>query len=156
MITISPKELLKAGVHFGHCASRWNPKMKPYIFGKRNAIHIIDLKETIKGLVRAYHFLSRVVSQGKKVLFVGTKRPARNVIETEAKRCGMPYAAEKWIGGTLTNFSVVRARLKRLLELEEMEKDSSMDSLGKKIKSVLQREKKKLKKNLDGLRNMDK
>src|SRR5712691_2390205 len=116
--TIQVQDLIEAGVHFGHRASRWNPKMRPYIFGKRNLIHIIDLRETVRGLLRACKFLSTTVSQGKLVLFVGTKRQAKETIEKEAARSGMPYVSERWLGGTLTNYRTIRNRLKRLQELE--------------------------------------
>src|SRR5205807_7149557 len=106
------------GVHFGHRASRWNPKMRPYIYGKRNLIHIIDLRETVRGLLRGYRYIAQVVSQGHLVLFVGTKRQAKESIEREAARCGMPYVSERWLGGTLTNYRTIRDRLRRLNELE--------------------------------------
>ncbi len=115
---VDVKVLLDAGVHYGHRASRWNPKMRPYIYGKRNLIHIIDLRETVRGLLRAYRYLSQVVSRGKLVLFVGTKRQAKEIVEREACRCGMPYVSERWLGGTLTNFKTIRTRLNRLKELE--------------------------------------
>jgi len=117
---VDVKQLLDAGVHYGHRASRWNPKMRPYIYGKRNLIHIIDLRETIRGLLRAYKFLAKVASRGSLVLFVGTKRQAKEAIEREAQRCGMPYVSERWLGGTLTNYRTIRDRLKRLNELEAM------------------------------------
>src|SRR3984957_1914774 len=117
---VQVKELLESGVHFGHRASRWNPKMRPYIYGKRNLIHIIDLRETVRGLLRAYRFLTKVASRGSLVLFVGTKRQAKEAIEREAARCGMPYVSERWLGGTLTNYRTIRDRLKRLQELEVM------------------------------------
>src|SRR5262249_28217012 len=117
---VQVKDLIEAGVHFGHRASRWNPKMRPYIYGKRNLIHIIDLRETVRGLLRAYRYLAQVVSKGGLVLFVGTKRQAKEAIEREAARCGMPYVSERWLGGTLTNYRTIRARLKRLQELEQM------------------------------------
>lgn len=120
MATIQVQDLIEAGVHFGHRASRWNPKMRPYIFGKRNLIHIIDLRETVRGLLRACRFLSQTASQGKLVLFVGTKRQAKETIEKEAARCGMPYVSERWLGGTLTNYRTIRNRLKRLQELENL------------------------------------
>jgi small subunit ribosomal protein S2 len=113
-------ELIEAGVHFGHRASRWNPKMRPYIYGKRNLIHIIDLRETVRGLLRAHRYLAKVASQGSLVLFVGTKRQAKEAIEREATRCGMPFVSERWLGGTLTNYRTIRDRLKRLQELEAM------------------------------------
>lgn len=120
MALVEVKSLLDAGVHYGHRASRWNPKMRPYIYGKRNLIHIIDLRETVRGLLRSYRYLSQVVSRGQLVLFVGTKRQAKEIIEREACRCGMPYVSERWLGGTLTNFRTIRARLNRLKELEGM------------------------------------
>jgi small subunit ribosomal protein S2 len=117
---IDVKQLLDAGVHYGHRASRWNPKMRPYIYGKRNLIHIVDLRETVRGLLRAQRYLSQVVGKGQLVLFVGTKRQAKEIVEREAGRCGMPFVTERWLGGTLTNFRTIRARLKRLEELEVM------------------------------------
>jgi small subunit ribosomal protein S2 len=117
---VQVKDLIEAGVHFGHRASRWNPKMRPYIYGKRNLIHIIDLRETVRGLLRAYRFLVQVASRGSLILFVGTKRQAKEAIEREAARCGMPFVSERWLGGTLTNYRTIRDRLKRLQELESM------------------------------------
>jgi small subunit ribosomal protein S2 len=117
---VQVKDLIEAGVHFGHRASRWNPKMRPYIYGKRNLIHIIDLRETVRGLLRAYRYLANVASRGSLVLFVGTKRQAKEAIEHEAARCGMPFVNERWLGGTLTNYRTIRDRLKRLQELEGM------------------------------------
>jgi small subunit ribosomal protein S2 len=113
-------DLIEAGVHFGHRASRWNPKMRPYIYGKRNLIHIIDLRETVRGMLRAHRYLAKVASAGSLVLFVGTKRQAKEAIEREAARCGMPFVSERWLGGTLTNYRTIRDRLKRLQELEAM------------------------------------
>ena len=120
MAVIQVKDLIEAGVHFGHRASRWNPKMRPYIYGKRNLIHIIDLRETVRGLLRACKYLSQTASQGRLVLFVGTKRQAKETVEKEAARCGMPYVSERWLGGTLTNYRTIRNRLKRLQELENL------------------------------------
>src|SRR5262249_43735590 len=117
---VQVKDLIEAGVHFGHRASRWNPKMRPFIYGKRNLIHIIDLRETVRGLLRAYRYLAQVASKGSLVLFVGTKRQAKETIDREAARCGMPYVSERWLGGTLTNYRTIRDRLKRLQELEAM------------------------------------
>jgi len=114
---VQVKDLIEAGVHFGHRASRWNPKMRPYIYGKRNLIHIIDLRETVRGLLRAYRFLAKVASGGSLITFVGTKRQSREAIEREASRCGMPFVSERWLGGTLTNYRTIRDRLKRLQEL---------------------------------------
>ena len=120
MAIVQVTDLIEAGVHFGHRASRWNPKMRPYIYGKRNLIHIIDLRETVRGLLRAHRYLAKVASQGSLVLFVGTKRQAKEAIEREARRSGMPYVSERWLGGTLTNYRTIRDRLKRLQELEAM------------------------------------
>jgi len=154
--TISVSALLEAGVHFGHRVSRWNPKMAPYIYGKRNTIHIINLKETLRGLIRACHFLKRIAAENEKVLFVGTKRPAKNVVMVEAKKNNMPFVIDRWIGGTLTNYGVIRNRLSRLEEVERMESDGSLDRLPKKEVSALMREKRKLRRNLDGLRELTK
>ena len=120
MAIVQVTDLIEAGVHFGHRASRWNPKMRPYIYGKRNLIHIIDLRETVRGLLRAHRYLAKVASGGSLVLFVGTKRQAKETIEHEAARCGMPFVSERWLGGTLTNYRTIRDRLKRLQELEAM------------------------------------
>src|SRR5437879_3197550 len=117
---VQVKDLIEAGVHFGHRASRWNPKMRPYIYGKRNLIHIIDLRETVRGMLRGHRYLAKVASNGSLVLFVGTKRQAKEAVEREAARCGMPFVSERWLGGTLTNYRTIRDRLKRLQELEAM------------------------------------
>ncbi len=117
---VQVQELIESGVHFGHRASRWNPKMRPFIYGKRNLIHIIDLRETVRGLLRAYRYLAKVASRNSLVLFVGTKRQAKETIEREARRAGMPYVSERWLGGTLTNYRTIRDRLKRLQELEAL------------------------------------
>ena len=149
------KALVDAGVHFGHRVSRWNPKMEPYIHGKRNMIHIIDVKETLKGLLRARKLIRQTVAQGKDVLFVGTKRQARHAIEEEAKRCGMHYVSERWLGGTLTNFRTIRARLARLEELEKLWETGQIETYSKKMKATLQREINKIRGNLEGIRRMD-
>ncbi len=120
MAIVQVKDLIEAGVHFGHRASRWNPKMRPYIYGKRNLIHIIDLRETVRGLLRAHRYLAQIAGKGSLVLFVGTKRQAKEAIEREAARCGMPYVSERWLGGTLTNYRTIRDRLRRLNELEAL------------------------------------
>ncbi len=120
MALVDVKEMLEAGVHYGHRASRWNPKMRPYIYGKRNLIHIIDLRETVRGLLRSYRYLSKLTGTGSLVLFVGTKRQGKDILEKEAAKCGMPYVSERWLGGTLTNFKTIRNRLNRLKELENM------------------------------------
>ena len=149
------RDLIDAGIHFGHRSGRWNPKMRPYIFCTRNSIHIINIKETIKGLIRSRSFLTKVISSGKDVLFVGTKRQARGVIKDQATRCGMPYVTERWLGGTLTNFRTIRSRLGRLEELEEMESKGQLAAESKKMESTLRREMRKIRRNLDGIRTMD-
>jgi small subunit ribosomal protein S2 len=149
------KALVDAGVHFGHRVSRWNPKMQPYIHGKRNMIHVIDVRETIKGLLRARRLIQQTVASGKDVLFVGTKRQARHAIEEEARRCGMHYVSERWLGGTLTNFRTIRARLNRLEELEKLWESGQIETYSKKMKSTLSREKDKIRANLEGIRKME-
>jgi small subunit ribosomal protein S2 len=184
---VQVKDLIEAGVHFGHRASRWNPKMRPYIYGKRNLIHIIDLRETMRGLLRGYRYVAQVVAKGGLVLFVGTKRQAKESVEREAARCGMPYVSERWLGGTLTNIRTIRARLNRLKELEAMwlptgENTARLDMLAymnsmmnesgkfelskapesaeirrysKKMVSQLSRELSKVRRNLLGIRDMN-
>src|SRR3954451_14626060 len=150
------KALVDAGVHFGHRVSRWNPKMEPYIHGKRNMIHIIDVKETVKGLLRAKRLIAQTVGSGKDVLFVGTKRQARHAVEEEARRCGMHYVAERWLGGTLTNFRTIRQRLNRLDELDRLWDTGAIESgYSKKMKATLGRERDKIKANLEGIRKME-
>ena len=151
---VSVQELLESGVHFGHRVSRWNPKMEQYIFGKRNLIHIIDLRQTLKGLIRAQNFLLRLAGDGREVLFVGTKRQAKAVVEAEARRSGMPYVTERWLGGTLTNFETITRRLERLEELEKMEDEASTVLFTKKELARFNREKRKLLRNLEGIRHM--
>lgn len=148
------RKLINAGVHFGHAASRWNPKMSPYIFAKRGNIHIIDVKKTLTGLLVAKRLLAEVVSSNKDVVFVGTKRQAQKAVETVAEKCGMHYVSQRWLGGMLTNFRTVRSRLQRLEQLEAMTEDGSLDSESKKQASRLKREMRKIKANLDGVRNM--
>ena len=155
MANLEVQELIDAGIHFGHPASRWNPKMAPYIYGRRNFIHIIDLKETVKGIVRAKKFLTRLVAEGRDVIFVGTKRQARAAVEQEAKRCAMPYVSYRWLGGTLTNFRTIRSRLGRLDELEQLETPGGINEFSKKMISALQREHRKMKRNLEGLRTLE-
>jgi small subunit ribosomal protein S2 len=155
LATLQVQELIDAGIHFGHPASRWNPKMAPYIYGRRNFIHIIDLKETIRGIVRAKKFLTRLVAEGKDVVFVGTKRQARAAIEQEAKRCAMPYVSYRWLGGTLTNFRTIRSRLSRLEELDQLETSGAINDFSKKMQSSLQREHDKMNRNLAGIRTME-
>jgi len=149
------KALVDAGVHFGHRVSRWNPKMEPYIHGKRNMIHIIDVRETAKGLMRAKKLIGNMVAGGKDVLFVGTKRQARHAVEEEARRCGMHYVAERWLGGTLTNFRTIRQRLNRLEELEKLFTTGQIETYSKKMKATLDREMTKIKANLEGIRKME-
>jgi small subunit ribosomal protein S2 len=149
-------ELVEAGIHFGHRATNWNPKMAPYIFGKRNKIHIIDVKATIKGMLLARKFISRTVADGKDVLFVGTKRQARAALEAHVPDTGMHWVTQRWLGGTLTNYRTIRERLKRLEELERLEETGEINTYSKKMESQLQREKTKILRNLEGLRNMTK
>lgn len=148
------RQLVDAGIHFGHRASRWNPKMKGYIFGKRNTIHIIDIRETVKGLLRAKKFIAQIVAKGNDVLFVGTKRQARQHIRQQAGRVGMPFVAERWLGGTLTNFRTVRSRLARLEELEAAEADGTALQYSKKMIATRARELRKIQRNLEGIRGM--
>lgn len=148
------KELLEAGVHYGHRTSRWNPKMKPFIFGRRNMIHIIDLRETLRGLIRAYHFIAKVAAEGKQVLFVGTKRQANLIVRGEAQACGSPFVAERWIGGTLTNHQTILKQLDRLLELERLESSGELQTYSKKMIAAFNREKRRLLRNLEGIRTM--
>jgi len=152
---LSIRELIKAGFHFGHRTSRWNPKMKPYIFKRRNLIHIIDLRETLRGLIVGRRLAKAVAAQGKYVLFAGTKKQARKLMGREATRCGMPYVAERWPGGLLTNYVTIRKRLDRLEELEELERTGQMGLYSKKMVSTLRREKRKILRNLSGVRDMD-
>jgi small subunit ribosomal protein S2 len=155
LATLQVQELIDAGIHFGHPASRWNPKMAPFIYGRRNFIHIIDLKETVKGIVRAKKFLTRLVAEGRDVIFVGSKRQARAAVEQEAKRCAMPYVSYRWLGGTLTNFRTIRSRLGRLDELDQLETSGGINEFSKKMISALQREHRKMKRNLEGLRTLE-
>ncbi|MHC4227612.1 MAG: 30S ribosomal protein S2 [Planctomycetota bacterium] len=148
------KKLINAGVHFGHGVSRWNPKMAPFIFAKRGNIHIIDVKSTLKGLLIAKKLLVDVVSSGKDVVFVGTKRQAQKAVEAVAGKCGMHYVSQRWLGGMLTNFRTVRSRLQRLEQLEAMVEDGTLDSESKKQASRLKREMRKIKSNLQGVRDM--
>jgi len=155
MPAVTMKELLEAGVHFGHQTRRWNPKMKPYIYGARNGIYIIDLQQTVKMFDDAYQFIVRTVSQGEEVLFVGTKRQAQATIEEQAQRCGMPYVNHRWLGGTLTNFKVIRTSVERLKKIEEMAAEGKLDLLPKKEVLRVQREYAKLERNVGGIKNME-
>ncbi|RLB59552.1 MAG: 30S ribosomal protein S2 [Deltaproteobacteria bacterium] len=154
MGVISMKALLEAGAHFGHQTSRWNPKMKPYIFGARNGIHIIDLQKTSRMFDQAFDFVRQVTARGEKVLFVGTKKQAQNVIVEEATRCNMFYVQNRWLGGTLTNFRTVRQSVERLKTLNKMASDGSFQRLTKKEVLQLQREARKLERNLPGIKEM--
>ena len=155
MAAISIKQLLEAGVHFGHQTRRWNPKMRPYIFGQRNGIYIIDLQKTLKLFKGAIEFVSEISTQGKTVLLVGTKRQAQEAIEEEAERCNMYYVNNRWLGGLLTNFSTIQNSIKRYKELENMRDNGFHEKLSKKEVARLERERKKLEKNLRGIRDMD-
>lgn len=150
------QDLIESGIHFGQRTSGWNPKMTPYIYGKRNGIHIIDIKETVKGLLLARKFITKTVAGGKDVCFVGTKRQAKGVIEQRVGDVEMHYVTERWLGGTLTNFGTIRNRLKRLEELEAIEAEDNFESYSKKMESQLRREMRKIKRNLDGIRRMHK
>ncbi|MGQ9798065.1 MAG: 30S ribosomal protein S2 [Ignavibacterium sp.] len=149
-------QLLEAGAHFGHLTRRWNPKMKPYIFMEKNGIHIIDLKKTQELLTVACDEISKIAADGKKVLFVGTKKQAKNIIETEARRCGQNWVSERWLGGMLTNFSTIRKSVKRLNNIEKQETDGTFDKITKKERLILSREKEKLKKVLEGVESLNK
>jgi len=153
-VEITMKELLEAGVHFGHQTRRWNPKMKEYIFGERNGIHIIDLQKTLKMFREASRFASDLSGQGKNVLFVGTKRQAQEAVAEEAKRCGAFFVNHRWLGGTLTNWATLQKSIKRLKLLKAMNEDGRMMELSKKERARLDREMKHLQQNLDGIENM--
>lgn len=153
-VKINIKTLLDAGCHYGHQTRRWNPKMKPYIFGERNGIYILDLKQTIVDADKAYTFLKNLAAKGGTVLFVGTKKQAQEPVAAQAERCGMPYINNRWLGGVLTNFVTMRSRIERMTELEAMQEDGRMALLPKKEQSVLTKELEKLTKNLGGVREM--
>jgi len=151
---VSMKQLLEAGVHFGHRSRRWNPKMRSYIFTERNGIHIIDLQQTIRALDRAYNFVRDAVAEGGTLLFVGTKRQAQESIQNQAERCGMPYVNERWLGGTLTNFRTIRSRIDYMIDLEDQRARGEFDRLPKKEAGLKLRELAKLQRRVGGLRNM--
>jgi small subunit ribosomal protein S2 len=153
---ISMKQLLEAGVHFGHQTRRWNPKMAQYIFTERNGIYIIDLQKTVKKVEEAYAYARSIIENGETILFVGTKKQAQDAIREEADRCGMPYVSQRWLGGTLTNFKTIRTRIDRLRKIEQMEQDGSFDALPKKEVLEIQKEKVRLERFLSGIRNMHK
>jgi len=154
MKKIELTQLIEAGAHFGHLTRRWNPKMKPYIFMEKNGIHIIDLKKTQELLLDSAENLSKMVAEGRKVLFVGTKKQAKNVIEAEARRCDANWVSERWLGGMLTNFSTIRKSIKRLTNIEKQETDGTFEKITKKERLFLTREKDKLKKVLEGVETM--
>jgi len=154
MSVISMKQLLEAGVHFGHQTRRWNPKMDQYIFTQRNNIHIIDLQQTVGKVDEAYDFVRSVAEAGKPILFVGTKKQAQNAIRDEALRCGEFYVSERWLGGMLTNYKTISARIKRLNDIDKMEEDGTFEKLSKKEVIKLKAERDKLEKNLGGIREM--
>ena len=156
MSVISMKQLLEAGVHFGHQTRKWNPKMSKYIFNARNDIHIINLEDTVVLIDKAYDYMKEMASQGKTILFVGTKKQAQKAIEDEAKRCGMYYINSRWLGGTLTNFKTIRSRIERLNKLNNMEKVGEFNLLPKKEVIKLKAERDKLEKNLGGIKEMTK
>ncbi len=156
MASITLKDLVEAGVHFGQRVSRWNPKMRRFIFGRRGVIHIIDLRETLRGLLRAAKFLQQeVVQNNSLVLFVGTKRQAKEIVAQAAQRCGMPYVTERWLGGTLTNFHTIRSRLKRLEEVEQLINSPDINTFSKKRIAAIQREYRKMYRNLNGIRELN-
>jgi small subunit ribosomal protein S2 len=148
-------KLIEAGAHFGHRVSRWNPKMAPYIYGRKNLIHIIDIRETLRGMLRAKKYLSQVAQGGSLVLFVGTKRQASEVIQRESTRCGMPFVSERWLGGCLTNFRTIRDRMGRLEELETIMNSDQINGYSKKMQSALSREYRKIYRNLNGIRTLN-
>jgi small subunit ribosomal protein S2 len=154
MSVISMKQLLEAGVHFGHQTRRWNPKMAQFIFTERNGIYIIDLQKTVKKMEEAYDFVKDASVEGKEVLFVGTKKQAQDSVKEEAVRCGMHFVSERWLGGMLTNFKTIRTRIQRLAELAKMEEDGTFDLLPKKEVIKLRHEMEKLEKNVGGIKNM--
>ena len=155
MSVISMKQLLEAGVHFGHQTRRWNPKMAPYIFTERNGIYIIDLQKTVKKIEEAYNFIREVAAEGKDILFIGTKKQAQEAIKEEAKRSNMHYVNNRWLGGMLTNFATIKTRIAKLEELEKMEEDGTFEVLPKKEVIKLNNEKEKLEKNLGGIKTMN-
>ena len=153
---LNARNLIDAGVHFGHSSRNWNPRMKALIFGKKNGIHVINVKETLRGAIRARYFLSQIASAGLNVLVVGTKKQAADVVRMEAMRAGMPFVATRWLGGTLTNHNTIRRRLERLMEIERIKSSGAFERLSKKQQSVVEREHKKIAFNLEGLRDLEK
>ena len=154
MSVVAMKQLLEAGVHFGHQTRRWDPRMRPYIYTDRNGIYIIDLQKTAKKIDEAYAVLKSIIDEGKTVIFVGTKKQAQECVKEEAERCGMYYVNQRWLGGMLTNFDTIKKRIERLKKLEAMETDGTFDVLPKKEVIILKKEMEKLEKNLGGIKNM--
>lgn len=154
MSVITMKQLLEAGAHFGHETKRWNPKMSKYVYSKRNGIHIIDLQKTVPACEKAYEAIKETVKKGEKILFVGTKKQAQNEIENWAKDCGMPYVSNRWLGGTLTNFDTIKLSIKKLIEIEELEKNN-FPGMSKKEISKMRKVLEKLRKNFAGLKELD-
>ncbi|MCR4832564.1 MAG: 30S ribosomal protein S2 [Butyrivibrio sp.] len=154
MSVVSMKQLLEAGVHFGHQTRRWNPKMAPFIFTERNGIHIIDLQKSVVKVDEAYKAVFEIAEQGGTILFVGTKKQAQDAVKSEAERCGMYYINERWLGGMLTNFRTIQTRIERMKKIEKMQEDGTFDVLPKKEVAVLKKELEKLQKNLGGIRDM--
>ena len=155
MPEITLQQLLMSGAHFGHLTRRWNPKMKPYIFMERSGIYIIDLNKTLSGLMTASEAIAKIVANGEQVLMLGTKKQAKDIIRIEAERCGMPFVAERWLGGMLTNFSTIKKSIKHLKNLEKMSVDGTYDSLTKKEILGIERKKEKLEKSLGGIKDMN-
>ncbi|MBQ8298815.1 MAG: 30S ribosomal protein S2 [Clostridia bacterium] len=155
MSVVAMKQLLEAGVHFGHQTRRWDPRMAPYIFTERNGIYIIDLQKTAKKIDEAYAVLKSIIDEGKTVIFVGTKKQAQECVKEEAERCGMYYVNQRWLGGMLTNFETIKTRVERLKKLEAMENDGTFDVLPKKEVIILKKEMEKLQKNLGGIKDMN-
>lgn len=153
--TIPVKELLEAGVHFGHQTTKWDPRMKPYIFGERDKIYIIDLQQTQKQIIGACKVVKEIALEGDLILFVGTKKQAQDIIKEEAGRCGMPYVTTRWLGGTLTNYNTIKKRIDKLLEMERMETAGETGTLTKKELSEFSKEKQRLLRNLEGIKHMD-
>jgi small subunit ribosomal protein S2 len=154
MPEITMRDLLEAGVHFGHHARRWNPKMAPFIFREKNGIHIIDLRQTVERLQLAFNFVEQLVRHGDTILFVGTKKSAQDAVASEATRCGMPYVNARWMGGMLTNFRTVESRLRRMHELEQMQQNGEMDALPKRETLVLLDDLRRMERNLGGMRDL--
>ena len=154
MSELSLQQLLMSGAHFGHLTRRWNPKMKPYIFMERSGIYIIDLNKTLSNLLKACVVIKEIVQSGEKILFLGTKKQAKDIIKIEAERCGMPYVTERWLGGTLTNFSTIKKSIKHLKNLDKMASDGTYDNITKKEILQIERKKEKLEKTLGGIKEM--